>query len=980
MGISDGDGLTNPTFSYQWVASDGTSDTDIQDSTDATYTLLPDNAGKAIKVRVSFIDDAGHQESVISDPTARIPGIWAGTVTVGDGPVGSDAVGYSTFVSGMGFITTPDFESNGVSYTVQAVAYNHEGLHLGLSKAFSTPFALHVDTKRFESSEASTSQGSESYIHTWSQPGLNWSEGDSVLVVFVEGETSEAQDTSTNSAATGVPTISGTLEAGQTLTASTSGISDADGLANATFSYQWIANDGTADTDIEGATGSTYTLPDADVGKTIKVRVSFTDDGGNDETLTSAPAATVAQAKTEEGPTEPPPAPLNLTARANADGSVTVSWDAPDDDSITGYQVLRRHPGEAQYSMVESAVHTGGTETTYTDDGLTEDVLHAYGVRAINAAGSSERSNYDNAVPHRLIPIDFGLGAPTVHLTFDDGPREPYTAQMLDLLEKYGARATFFVIGSSAALHPDIIARMARARHGIGNHTWQHERLTELSRENFDSTVSRTQEQIGAHATRCLRPPYGATDANTGAWAGSLGLHQMKWTLDSRDHTGPGVDRLVSRLSRVSNGSVVLLHEHGGGGDTIEALRIMLDRWARQGYQFKPVCNPPSVPFAPLNNPSEGAPTVSGPVQVGRVLTSDTSGIADGDGLSGASFSHQWFADNEKIASATDSFYLIAAEHEGKTTRVEVSFADDEGNVQQLTSVPTAAVAEAERVSGSPEAPQDLSVSPTDSAGELWVTWNAPGNHGGPETTGYRVEWKLSSGYWGRQSDVREAQTTETSHKITGLAEASLYAVRVRAVSGELEGAASVEVLAAPMGPAPLIAEFLNKPAGHEGGRSPFSVDIAFSEAIDHSYIEFRDGSPEVDGGMVLEASRVDRRSDLWRLAILPHGSGHVTITLPAGRDCSIRGDICTADGKKLSSRLELTVPGPGVPGSRSRPGDRQADHQWNGPGRADSDRNDLQHRGFRRARERRLRLSVGAKRRGNGRRDSGRDGLDLHA
>ena len=293
------------------------------------------------------------------------------------------------------------------------------------------------------------------------------------------------------------------------------------------------------------------------------------------------------------------------------------------------------------------------------------------------------------------------------------------------------------------------------------------------------------------------------------------------------------------------------------------------------------------------------------------MLTSDTSGIADGDGLSGASFSYQWFADNAKIASATDSFYLIAAEHEGKTTRVEVSFADDEGNVQQLTSVPTAAVSEAERVSGSPEAPQDLSVSPTDSARELWVTWNAPGNHGGPETTGYRVEWKLSSSYWGRQSDVREAQTTETSHKITGLAEASLYAVRVRAVSGELEGAASVEVLAAPMGPAPLIAEFRNKPAGHEGGRSPFSVDIAFSEAIDHSYIEFRDGSPEVDGGMVLEASRVDRRSDLWRLAILPHGSGHVAITLPAGRDCSIRGDICTADGKKLSSRLELTVPGP---------------------------------------------------------------------
>ena len=307
-----------------------------------------------------------------------------------------------------------------------------------------------------------------------------------------------------NNPATGAPTIVGTARVGATLRVSLSALDDADGLSGAVFSYQWLADD----VEIQDATDSIHVLDVGDEGTTIRVRVSFTDDAGNDETLTSEPAAAVAQAKTEEAPTEPPPAPFNLTARANGDGSVTVSWDASDDDSITGYQVLRRHPGEAQHSMVESAMHTGGTETTYTDDDLTPDVLHAYSVRAMNAAGSSERSNYDNAVPHQLVPIDFGLGATTIYLTFDDGPREPHTAQMLDLLEKYGARATFFVTGLNAALHPDVIARMAAARHGIGNHTWQHERLTELSRENFNSTVGRTQEQIGVHATRCLRPPY----------------------------------------------------------------------------------------------------------------------------------------------------------------------------------------------------------------------------------------------------------------------------------------------------------------------------------------------------------------------------------------------------------------------------------------------------------------------------------------
>ena len=75
---------------------------------------------------------------------------------------------------------------------------------------------------------------------------------------------------------------------GETLTADTSGITDADGLTNVTYSYQWVRIDGGTDSDITGATGSTYTLVSADRGKTIEVRVSFTDDEGNAETLTSA--------------------------------------------------------------------------------------------------------------------------------------------------------------------------------------------------------------------------------------------------------------------------------------------------------------------------------------------------------------------------------------------------------------------------------------------------------------------------------------------------------------------------------------------------------------------------------------------------------------------------------------------------------------------------------------------------------------------
>ena len=99
-----------------------------------------------------------------------------------------------------------------------------------------------------------------------------------------------------NSPATGAPTITGTAQVGETLTADTSSISDADGMHDATFSYQWLADD----VDISGAAGNTYTLTGADQGKAVKVKVSFTDDAGHDESLTSAASAAVAAATLPE--------------------------------------------------------------------------------------------------------------------------------------------------------------------------------------------------------------------------------------------------------------------------------------------------------------------------------------------------------------------------------------------------------------------------------------------------------------------------------------------------------------------------------------------------------------------------------------------------------------------------------------------------------------------------------------------------------
>ena len=205
-----------------------------------------------------------------------------------------------------------------------------------------------------------------------------------------EARTSAATDTvaaapTPNTPATGAPTITGTAQVGETLTANTSGIADEDGLEDATFSYEWLA-DGTA---VSGATASAYTPVAADEGKAIKVEVSFTDDAGNGESLTSAATAAVAAE-----PAEPPDKPRGLSATASH-GQVVLTWDDPQDNSITGYVILRRVRVNDQGGDFDVLVaDTGTAALTYTDDTVAASTTYTYRIKAINEHGASERSRW----------------------------------------------------------------------------------------------------------------------------------------------------------------------------------------------------------------------------------------------------------------------------------------------------------------------------------------------------------------------------------------------------------------------------------------------------------------------------------------------------------------------------------------------------------------------------------------------------------
>ena len=144
----------------------------------------------------------------------------------------------------------------------------------------------------------------------------------------------DAVEAKPNTPATGAPTITGTAQVGETLTAETSGIADEDGLDNAAFAYQWQA-DGAA---ISGATDDTYTLADLDEGKAISVTVSFTDDGGNEESLTSAASAAV-----EAAPLTPLTA-LIENAAASHDGESVFTFELRFSEEFgISYKTLRDH-------------------------------------------------------------------------------------------------------------------------------------------------------------------------------------------------------------------------------------------------------------------------------------------------------------------------------------------------------------------------------------------------------------------------------------------------------------------------------------------------------------------------------------------------------------------------------------------------------------------------------------------------------------
>lgn len=183
-----------------------------------------------------------------------------------------------------------------------------------------------------------------------------------------------------------------------------------------------------------------------------------------------------------------------------------------------------------------------------------------------------------------------------VALTFDDGPADPYTEQYLEILSRYGAKATFFNLGENAQNYPELARRVVEEGHQLCNHTMAHNQLTAVDAQTVYNEITRSaaalEEATGVHTTH-LRPPYG--DFTERSWLGSGGsiTASIRWTGDSQDWALPGVDALVENaLLNLHPGTVILMHD--GGGDRsqdVEALPILIERLQAEGYELVTVAD-----------------------------------------------------------------------------------------------------------------------------------------------------------------------------------------------------------------------------------------------------------------------------------------------------------------------------------------------------------------------------------------------------
>ncbi len=663
-GITDADGLDNVTFAYQWLADD----VEIADATGSSYTVSTSDVDKTIKVRVSFRDDSNHSEELTSAATASV------TPQTSTARQNSAAAG------------TPSISGTAqVGETLTAVTS-------GITDADGLTNATFAYQWLADDVEISNATGS-SYIVTASDVGKTIKVRVSFTDDLGSAEVLTSAATGTvlaraNRPAAGTPSISGTARVGETLTAVTSGISDADGLTGVSYSYQWLADD----VDIANATSSSYTVITSDVGKTIKVRVSFTDDASNAETLTSAATGTVLARANRPASGSP-----SIGGTAHVGETLTAVTSAiTDADGLTGvsysYQWLANNVVIANAtgsSYIVAASDVGKTikvRVSFTDDlsnseeltsGATATVPAQFTATILNAPTAHDGTNF------------------TFELRFSEKPKRFFSYRTL--------RDHAFTV-SGGDVH--YVQRLERGK----NVRWE---ITISPSSDGAVTISlpatTSCTATGAICTddgRKLQavpateipgpPPQNSPPAGGPTISGTAQIDETLTAVTSGITDADGLTGVSYNYQWLAD-DVEIANATGSSytvtaSDLNKAIKVRVSFTDDASNAEVLTSTATAAVSARANRPAAGSPTISGTARVGETLTAVTSGITDADGLVNVAYTYEWFAGTGQISGASSGTYTLTDAEKGFSIKVRVSFTDDSGNPEALTSAATSAV------------------------------------------------------------------------------------------------------------------------------------------------------------------------------------------------------------------------------------------------------------------------------------------------
>ena len=754
-GIQDQDGLEDASFSYQWLGDDA----DIAGATGSTYTLVDADAGKAIRVRVSFTDDESNHETLTSAATDAVEPEPTNTPAAGQPVIEGEArVGRTLTADTSGIQDQDGLEDASFSY-------QWLGDDADIAGATGSTYTL-VDADAGKAIK--------------------------VRVSFTDDADNEESLTSAatatvaalpNKPAIGPPTISGTLQVDETLTADTTGIADADGLVNTSFTYQWIRNDGNADTDIEGATASTYTLKDADEGKIIKVRVSFTDDADNEESLTSEATAAVA-AKANSPATGQPTISGTLQVDETLMGDVSGIADA---DGLTevsySYQWIGNDGGtdadiqdETGDTYILKEADEGKTikvRVSFTDDADNEESLTSAATAAVAAKANSPATGQPTI--SGTLQVDETLMGDVSGIADADGLTEvSYSYQWIG--NDGGTDADIQdETGDTYILKEADEGKTIKVRVSFTDDADNEESLTSAAtaavaaKANSPATGQPTISGTLQVDETLMGDVSGIADAD--------GLTEVSYSYQWIGNDG-GTDADIQD----ETGDTYILKEADEG----KTIKVRVSFTDDADNEESLTSEATAAVAAKANSPATGLPTISGTAQVGETLTADTSGIADADGLANVSYSYQWVSNDgtsdTEIPNATDSTYTLVADDEGKTIKVRVSFADDKGYSESLTSTATASVVSASEGASGQGSTQNSpatgapTISGTAQVGEsLTADTSGIADSDGLASVSYSYQWIRNDGT--SDSDITDA--TGSSYTLVAADEGNTTKVKV---------------------------------------------------------------------------------------------------------------------------------------------------------------------------------------------------------